>query len=150
MYQEAINKIRLFNEVGHELSKKTKSELADKIELQMHLIDEELTETFVADCDEDFLDGICDVFVTVVGLLQQAEHFGFDVEKALNAVGDNNLSKFVKGVVTDVTEGHSVYYDEKNNLSIIKNQDGKIMKPATFQKVDLTPYLPTWPEQNEE
>lgn len=67
----------------------------------------------------ELLDGLCDNIVTAVGV---AHMFGMDIEGALAEVNRSNFSKFVDG---------KPQFDE----------NGKIMKPATFSKPDLAPYL---------
>ena len=55
----------------------------------------ELRNKDLKECEVELLDGAVDVFVVVSGLLQKLQHFGFDVEKALLRVPENNMSKFL-------------------------------------------------------
>lgn len=124
---------------------------------QMQRINEEAQETrqaVIAGDALEFLDGVCDLFVVTSYLMEQAQAAGFDVEGALKAVCDNNDTKYT----TDITEaqksadyitstgtpckvkatahGGTTYY------SIVRERDGKIMKPVDFVSVDLRKYLP--------
>lgn len=67
----------------------------------------------------ELLDAICDQIVTAVGV---AHMFGMDIEGALDEVNRSNWSKFVDGKPT---------FDA----------NGKIAKPTTYSKPDLTPFL---------
>ena len=67
----------------------------------------------------ELLDALCDQIVTAVGV---AHMFGLDIEGALAEVNRSNWSKFVDGKPT---------FDA----------NGKIAKPATYSKPDLTPFL---------
>lgn len=67
----------------------------------------------------ELLDSLADQIVTAVGV---AYMFGLDIEGALGEVNRSNWSKFVDGKpVFDV--------------------NGKIAKPATYSKPDLTPFV---------
>ena len=67
----------------------------------------------------ELLDALCDQIVTAVGV---AHMFGMDIEGALTEVNRSNWSKFV--------DGKPVF-----------DANGKIAKPATYGKPDLTPFL---------
>lgn len=67
----------------------------------------------------ELLDALCDQIVTAVGV---AHMFGLDIEGALVEVTRSNYSKFV--------DGKPVF-----------DANGKIAKPATYSKPDLTPFL---------
>ena len=67
----------------------------------------------------ELLDAICDQIVTAVGV---AHMFGLDIEGALAEVTRSNYSKFV--------DGKPVF-----------DANGKIAKPQSYIKPDLTPFL---------
>ena len=67
----------------------------------------------------ELLDALCDQIVTAVGV---AHMFGLDIERALAEVTRSNYSKFVDGAP-------------------VFDANGKIAKPATYSKPDLTPFL---------
>ena len=77
-------------------------------------------EVNVEDVDRtELLDALCDQIVTAVGV---AHMFGLDIEGALAEVTRSNYSKFVDGAP-------------------VFDANGKIAKPATYSKPDLTPFL---------
>jgi len=67
----------------------------------------------------ELLDALCDQIVTAVGV---AHMFGMDIEGALAEVTRSNYSKFVNG-------------------KPVFDANGKIAKPATYSKPELTPFL---------
>ena len=67
----------------------------------------------------ELLDALCDQIVTAVGV---AHMFNMDIEGALTEVNRSNWSKFV--------DGKPVF-----------DANGKIAKPTTYNKPDLTPFL---------
>jgi phosphoribosyl-ATP pyrophosphohydrolase len=102
---------------------------------------------------DEVLDGAVDVFVTLAGLMQQMQLMGYDVEKALDKVCVNNLSKYPsyntesRSQITEETlkkynnQGVKVQVYENNqyNVLVFRNaKTGKILKPAGFNSVDLT------------
>lgn len=146
------NKVITFNKIAGNLTDKpTKQALLR----QIAIIQEELDETREAVVDGDlteFVDGIADVLVTVFGLLGMSERLGVDQEGALDAICDQNLTKFPmnrveaiasaeyhqsQGVNTDVT-----YYNEYGRYVIRNDDTGKILKPENFPKIDLSKYIP--------
>lgn len=98
---------------------------------------------------EGILDGVIDTNVTAFGLLQLAGPY-FDTQKAATKICQNNLTKF--------TTSHSSasetvkHYAEKGTqctirstnidglgevYSVVRQEDGKIMKPHDYQPVCL-------------
>lgn len=69
--------------------------------------------------DKELLDALCDQIVTSVGVGHMR---GYNVEGALDHVGDSNLSKFVDG-------------------KAIFNENGKIAKGPDFFQPNLEPFL---------
>lgn len=143
--QEAYNNVFLFNKIATNLDAVT----PESVDNQLSFIYEELVETI--DAIESFnevelVDGACDLFVTVAGLMQKLEAAGFDVAGALAKVNANNLSKFPD---YDVRGSHLLY--QPNNTTINVNEQysvvvykdvetGKIKKPTNFVPVDLSGY----------
>jgi predicted HAD superfamily Cof-like phosphohydrolase len=71
-------------------------------------------------CDRDpTLNSLCDQIVTATGV---AYMFGMDIQGALNEVNRSNWSKFV--------DGKPVF-----------DANGKIAKPPTYSKPDLSPFV---------
>lgn len=142
---------RLFNEI----SKKTDNPVnLQSIRQQCQLIKEEVLETVDSASLNNpvgVLDVLCDVLVTAFGLLQQLEQAGFDVSKAMQKVGTNNLSKFVHDpkLVDDCLKFYgdkqeTVYaeFNPKHQCFVIKDSSQKVRKPVNFKSVDLSDCIP--------
>lgn len=92
----------------------------------------------------ELLDGACDLFVTVVGLLAKLESMGYNVGLAMQRVNENNLSKFPEF-------RQPLKYDPRFTAQlmpefdryVIKDDGGKVRKPSDFQPVDLSDLVPT-------
>ena len=92
--------------------------------LYQNLIDEELAEMLTAYDEEnelEELDGVCDLIWVLTGY---ALSRGWDIQGAFNEVNRSNMSK------VDPVTGKA-----------IKNEAGKVIKPATFSKPDLKGFL---------
>lgn len=122
-------------------------DLKANLEKQIDFITEELKETK----DElelgnyvGVLDGACDLFVTVAGLMQKLESKGFLVKAAVQAVNDNNLSKFpaVTSGKPETPDGWTVTESSGYMRYVIKDENGKIRKPVNFTPVNLVDYVP--------
>lgn len=138
----AYDEVAQFNEIAGNLSNVT----VGSIDAQLSFIFEELTETIdgleAGDLVE-LLDGACDLFVTVSGLLQKLEAFGFNVSHALGRVNANNLSKFPKvGELFGNKNGYTVTLNEKFQRVVLKDENGKVRKPDNFVAVDLSDLVP--------
>lgn len=136
--QQSILKIMQFNEVCGNLDNIT----TDKLALQLDLIQEEYLETVEAfdnNNDVEFLDGTIDMFVVIVGQLLKLEAAGFDVAEAMKRVDDNNLSKF-PSLVEDFSYSNefTCTVNEKYNVAVIKDSNGKVRKPLEFKPVDIS------------
>lgn len=68
---------------------------------------------------DELLDSLCDQIVTAIGV---AHMFGFNIQGALAEVNRSNYSKFV--------DGKPVF-----------DANGKIAKPASYSKPDLSPFV---------
>ena len=134
--------VRIFNDVAGNLTDVTDA----SIDNQLSFIFEELSETitgFEAGDKVEVLDGACDLFVTVAGLLQKLEAAGYDVATALQRVNANNLSKMPKlGELFSKDPEHTLEFNEKFQRSVIKDSNGKIRKPTSFVPVDLSDLVP--------
>jgi hypothetical protein len=139
---ERYSEVKLFNTIGGQLI----SVSLDSLALQMDLIQEEyleLVEAFDNKDDIEYTDAICDLFVTVAGLMQKLEACGFDVSGALKKVNENNLAKYVQyDVRKDVMEFAPAntfpIIDDVHNVIIFKDKEtGKIRKPTNFVPVNL-------------
>ncbi len=136
--QGAFAKVQEFNSVAGNLEKVTE----ESVDNQIGYVFEELTETITAFEEGDkpeFLKEVCDLFVTVAGLMQKMEKQGYKVAEALTLVNENNLSKFppVTGAV-QYEEGHILTKNIVYGRYVIKDVGGKVRKPSNFVKVDLS------------
>lgn len=156
--QERYEEVKRFNDIAGNLSNVT----VEKLEAQMKVFIEESKETADAFDNKDaveLLDGICDSFVTLAGLMMMAERMGFKVDEALKRVNRNNIEKFPERFISDEdhefykSQGWRVDFHMGYECCIIKDQNGKIRKPVGFKPVkiaDLTPDIfsvkMTWAE----
>jgi hypothetical protein len=157
--QQAYDDVKKFNSIAGNLSNVTPK----SINSQLDFIHEELCEASAAlgheacDCGQEeatpdaveLLDGACDLFVTVAGLMQKLEAAGFNVQEALKRVNENNLSKFpeCKGYCLYVDpslcpEGAEQHLTQYGRVVFKREHDGKIMKPTNFVTVDIADCVP--------
>jgi hypothetical protein len=140
-----------FNEIA---GKHNKTSLKD-IDFQYKLILEETKEIKEKGIDKndvkETLDGVIDVMVTALGLMQKLEHLGVDVNKAMRDTAYNNLTKFPSKEYTAIQTAQmyeedgvlvDVHYNSEYELFVIKNWNDKIMKPIGFESNDLSNCIP--------
>lgn len=148
------NDCYLFNELAGRFDGTITLEALGK---QASLIDEELKETLhgisIGD-NAEILDGIVDVAVTAIGLIHMLQASGFDVNRALEKIARNNLSKYPKADAEGIQtlsktiemyeqQGVPVKFKVQDERIIIQRKDtGKIMKPHGFESVNLSDCLP--------
>ena len=124
---------------------------------QLELIKEEFNELIKGHNEgdlEEIVDGCADVAVTLFGYMRKLEClYGIDFSDIMQAVGENNLSKFpTEATVAAETSAYydlekgiptSVTYNSDYKCYVIRNAEtGKILKPLGFTAVDLKPFLP--------
>ena len=98
------------------------SDIIDEAATYLKQANEKGVDKYIKDFNNlDLLDAICDQIVTAVGV---GYMMGFDVEGALKEVIRSNNSKMVDG-------------------KFIFDDNGKIMKPDSYSKPDLTPFIST-------
>lgn len=128
----------------------------DDLKNQVRLIMEEAKELLDAFENESLintLQELTDVLVVSFGLLEQFRKLNYDVDGALLAVADCNLSKFTtsgsaatessydyinKGTLVDLS------YNDKHNVWVIKDENNKVRKPLDFKKVNLEEFKPKY------
>jgi hypothetical protein len=152
----SYNDIFTFNQAAGNLREcKDTSEFVQKVFRQLDLIKEELNETYagahgVPDFTE-LLDGCCDLLVVVTGLQQILEANGFDVQGAMKATNENNLSKFCR-TPPDVYDTFDYYekrgiqctavHDDISGYIVVKNKEtGKVLKKVGFKSNDVSPFV---------
>lgn len=74
---------------------------------------------------EDALDGAVDVAVVAIGA---GIAVGSDIKGACHEVADNNLTKFS-------------YDQETDTFTVLRDENGKVKKPPTYQSVKLGKFL---------
>lgn len=140
-----------FNEIANKHNKTT---LKD-IEFQYKLILEETKEIKDKGIDQnnvkETLDGVIDVMVTALGLLQKLEYLGVDTNKAMKDTAENNLTKYPSKELTAIQTAMmyeedgiavNVEYNSDYELFVIKNWNDKVMKPIDFESNDLSNCIP--------
>lgn len=148
--QQAYDDVKKFNSIAGNLTKHDNVSDTDSVDCQLEFIREELNETmdgYAFQNSVELLDGACDLFVTVAGLLQKLEMNGFNVQEALKRVNDNNLSKFPKiaeyEANPEICPRSSEPLDAEDDRVVFKREyDGKVMKPTNFVAVDISDCVP--------
>lgn len=141
----AYNEVGEFNDIAGNLTNVN----LESIDAQLSFIFEELTET-IDGLEQgnmvELLDGACDLFVTVGGLMQKLEAMGFNVAHALGRVNANNLSKFPKAgsTIPTIDPTWDMTMNEKYQRIVLKDANGKVRKPADFVSVDLSDLVPDY------
>lgn len=135
----------------------TAQETFDRLERQLALVLEEVSEAAVAIKDKDkpeILKEVLDIGVVWMGMLQILENAGYDVWAAACNVCENNNSKImnniedaVESVEKHFADGVEAYADttkvgEVEYFSVRRKSDGKILKPYFFKKADVSEYVP--------
>ena len=121
---------------------------------QFSLIVEELKETsdgLNTNNPVEVLDGVVDVLVTGLGLLQKLEALGFNTQKALYKTAANNLSKYPNSEHIAILTAQkfeadnvnvTVTYNSAYDLFVIKDDEDKVRKPVNFVSNDLDDCVP--------
>jgi len=123
---------------------------ANSLEAQIKVVVEEVKELEKAYADKnavELLDGVCDAFVTVVGLMQKMQAAGFDVGEAVECVCLNNLEKYPTEMLredlgTYAEKGWDVLYNNEYDCYVLKDSNGKIRKPVGFVSVEISDLVP--------
>jgi len=135
-----------FNEIAGVFE--SKDAPGKQIERAIKIFKEECFETIEAAKNEDsveLLDGVCDVFVTLSGLMQVMDNLGFNVQEALHRVCQNNLEKYPDGdkevlAYQPINTAHT--YNEWYDVHVFKDKNGKVKKPIGFKLVVLQDLCP--------
>jgi hypothetical protein len=125
------------------------------IEFQYNLILEETKEIKEKGIDhnnaKEVVDGVVDVMVTALGLMQKLEALGVDMNKAMRDTAYNNLTKYPSDERTAIETAVEyeqngiqvkVEYNSEYELFVIKNMKDKVMKPVGFSSNDLSDCIP--------
>ena len=99
------------------------------------------------------LQELTDVLVVSLGLLEMFRELKYDVDGALLAVADCNLSKFTQSgkVFLDsrgdyLSKGINVnsQYNAEYDVWVLKDENDKVRKPIGFKKVNLEEFKPKY------
>ena len=125
------------------------------IEFQYNLILEETKEIKEKGIDKnnvkEVVDGVVDVMVTALGLMQKLENLGVDMNKAMRDTAQNNLTKYPSDERIAITTAQkyeeegiqvTVDYNSDYDMFVIKNLKDKVMKPVGFESNDLSNCIP--------
>jgi hypothetical protein len=124
---------------------------AASIDAQIKVVVEEVKElekAFAEKNSVEMLDGVCDAFVTVAGLMQKMQKAGFNVNKAIERVCLNNMEKYPTQMLgKDFDEyyhqkGWHVLYNSEYDCYVLKDKSGKIRKPLGFKSVEISDLVP--------
>jgi hypothetical protein len=139
----------------NEIANKHKLTSLKDIEFQYKLIAEETKEIKDKGIDQnnakEVLDGVIDVMVTALGLLQKLEYLGVDGNRAMRDTAYNNLTKYPAKELTAIQTAQKyeedgtmvmVEYNSLYDLFVIKNMHDKVMKPIDFESNDLSNCIP--------
>lgn len=140
-----------FNEVAG----KNKLCTLKDIEFQYNLVLEETKEIKDKGIDKnnakEVVDGVVDVMVTALGLMQKLEYLGVDMNKAMLDTAYNNLTKYPSSerIAIETAQMYeqegtqvTVEYNSEYELFVIKNLKDKVMKPIGFENNDLSDCIP--------
>lgn len=138
--------VATFNRIAGNFDNVDEASLAAQIKVVVEEV-AELNDAFSDKNAVEMLDGVCDAFVTVAGLMQKMEVAGFNVDEALKRVCENNLEKFPKTIPIPAAASYfdnkwQVKYNSKYDCYVLKDQNGKIRKPLGFQSVVLDDLVP--------
>lgn len=139
----------------NEIAGKDKLCTLKDVEFQYNLILEETKEIKEKGIDhnnaKEVVDGVVDVLVTALGLVQKLEHLGVDMNKAMRDTAYNNLTKYPARELTAIQTAQmyeedgvqvTVEYNSEYELFVIKNLKDKVMKPVGFESNDLSNCIP--------
>lgn len=152
---DALLKLRnlsyMANDIAGQSTKVSYKDLYDQYKIMESEL-EELANAISTGNDVEILDGAVDVLVTTFGMLRRLETLKYDVEKAYDKVGRNNLTKFPTSL-TVVDDSVKMYADKGVKITpvfshlhdrwALIDEGGKYKKPIDFKPVDLTDCL-TW------
>jgi hypothetical protein len=143
--QKHYDSVYKFNDIADNLTNVSVA----KLNAQMKVVVEEIKELQDAFDNKDaveLLDGACDGFVTLMGLIQQMEKVGFKVDEALQRVCDNNLTKFIpdsgEQSAMVLPKEWVIKHNTQHHVYVIKDQNRKIRKPVGFKSVQISDLVP--------
>ena len=153
---EIIKKVEVFHTVfGHPVLSKPQIPSTDRVNLRIELIKEELEEFEDAAREGDIVkvaDALGDILYVVAGAALEFG-LGSKMDEVFTKIHSSNMSKILYSRLTAekeqrrlATEGKEVTINERqveingklNSVFTLLSPSGKIIKPSTYQEVDLT------------
>lgn len=136
-----------FNEIANNHTKLKWKDLMNQLKLIREEVDE-LDDALNDNLPVSALDGVVDILVTTLGMLQKFQKMGCDTLSALEDTAGNNLSKYPTTEDIAIQTGQhyafpvTIDYNSRYDLFVIKDEDGKVRKPVGFKPNDLSKYVP--------
>lgn len=151
---DPLIKLRNFTYMGNEISgqyaKLTKVDFQNQVEIIRSEF-QELVDGVETENNLEILDGAVDLLVTTLGMIRKLKEAGFNVDRAMEKVGMNNLTKFPTSL-TVVDDSVKMYADKGVTIRpvfshhydrwALMDEGDKYKKPVGFKDVDLTDCLP--------
>lgn len=140
--EQAYADVHKFNAISNNLTNVGEA----SIDHQLSMIFSEFEETVEAfenrDAPEVAKEAV-DLLVTVYGLIQKLSAAGFNMDKAIEVVNANNLSKFVpKGEALQYDDKFTASFNQEHAVWIVKDNEGKIRKHTNYKKADVSDCVP--------
>jgi hypothetical protein len=135
-----------FNNIAGNLANVDEASVAAQIKVVVEEV-KEIEKAFAEKDSVELLDGVCDAFVTVAGLMQKMSAAGFDVDEALKRVCINNLTKYPTEMLRDDLDeygklGWDVLYNNEYDCYVLKDKNAKIRKTIGFVPVEISDLVP--------
>lgn len=147
-YQKYTEEVRTWNARMKNGPVATPKEIIDQIKRQVRFVVEEAQEMQDACGANDIvevLDALHDLRFVSDQIAVYLEALGIDLEGSWNEVVRSNNSKFTTNP-TDAKEGCSLWpvdsVDGQTLYRLVRDIDGKIIKPSCFSEPNLLPFIP--------
>lgn len=138
------------NEIAGQHSKLTQQDFKNQVEIIRSEF-QELADAVEVKDNLEILDGAVDLLVTAFGMIRKLKEAGFNVDRAMEKVGMNNLTKFPTSL-TVVDDSVKMYaekgvtikpvFNHKYDRWALMDEIDKYKKPINYKGVDLTDCLP--------
>lgn len=151
---DPVVKLRNLSNMSSDISGQTykykQKDLQEQVKIIQSEVDE-LAEGVDTGDPKETIDGAVDALVTIFGMLRRLEAAGYDVNRAMDKVGMNNLTKFptsltvvdasVKMFAEKGVKITPVFSHNFDRWALI-DENGKFRKPIDYKDVDLSDCTP--------
>lgn len=138
---EAYASVAKFNEVSGQHDNVTVETVNHAISMAFSEL-EELIEAFENKDIVETAKEAADLLVTVFGIIQKLEITGIAMGSVINAVCDNNDSKYVpQGQPLQYDESLTASFNQKYQCWVVRDAEGKVKKHANYQKCDVSEFV---------